>query len=175
MKRIAIDMDDVMADATSRFKEYAEKRLGLVVTTEMLRGRHNWAESFPEHKAEIKSWVYEKGFFRGMKPMPDAQEIVKKLHEKYEIFVVSAAIEFPNSLVEKIEWLAEFFPFIQWNYIVLCGHKYMIKADYLIDDHEKNLLAFREGTPLMFDAPHNFDVKGFQRMNNWKEIEKLLC
>ena len=31
----------------------------------------------------------------------------------------------------------------------------MIKADYLIDDHEKNLVNFTEGTPVLFSAPHN--------------------
>ena len=49
----------------------------------------------------------------------------------------------------------------------------MIQADYLIDDHEKNLHTFT-GTPLLFTAPHNIHIHDFKRVNNWKEIETLL-
>jgi hypothetical protein len=49
----------------------------------------------------------------------------------------------------------------------------MIQADYLIDDHEKNLHTFT-GTPLLFTAPHNLHINDFKRVNNWKEVEKLL-
>ena len=65
------------------------------------------------------------------------------------------------------------FPFITWKHIVFCGHKHMIQADYLIDDHEKNLHTFT-GTPLLFTAPHNLHIADFKRVNNWKEVEKLL-
>ena len=49
----------------------------------------------------------------------------------------------------------------------------MIRADYIIDDHEKNLINFT-GTGLLFDAPHNKHITDFQRVNSWKEVEKLL-
>jgi 5'-nucleotidase len=105
--------------------------------------------------------------------MPDAQEVVSKLYEKYEIFVVSAATEFPNSLSEKLEWLEDYFPYIGWKHTVFCGHKWMIRADYIIDDHEKNLINF-QGKGLLFDAVHNKHITDFQRVNSWKEIEGLL-
>lgn len=174
MKRIAIDMDDVMADATGQFVNYAQQRLEISITPEMIERRYSWVEVFPEKADEIRSWVHEVGYFRTMNVMPDAQEVVAKLMDRYEVFIVSAATEFPNSLKEKIEWLQEFFPFISWKNIVLCGHKYMIKADYLIDDHEKNLVAFTEGQPILYTAPHNLDIKGYTRVNNWREVEKLL-
>jgi 5'(3')-deoxyribonucleotidase len=49
----------------------------------------------------------------------------------------------------------------------------MIQADYLIDDHEKNLRTFG-GTPLLFSAPHNARLEGYQRVNSWQEVEELL-
>lgn len=172
MKRILIDMDDVLADASGRFVEYCVNRLGRSVTKDLLKGP-NWSAAVDIHADTVKSWVHEPGFFRGMTVMPDAQEVVKKLMEQYEVFIVSAAIEFPNSLKEKVEWLAEYFPFIDWRYIVLCGHKWMIEGDYLIDDHEKNLSTFR-GTPILFDAPHNQTLEGYQRVQTWRDVERLL-
>ena len=111
--------------------------------------------------------------FRNLPVFEDAQDVVKKLQEHYEVFIVSAATEFPKSLTEKLEWLEEHFPTIGWQHTVFCGHKHMIKADYLIDDHEKNLVKF-EGTPLLFDAPHNYHLEGYQRVYSWKEVEGLL-
>ena len=171
-KRIAIDMDDVLADAEGRFMEYALKKYGITINPIDLHDK-NWAQCANLPVEEIRSWLYGKDFFRGMKVKEDSQEVVKKLCEKYEVFIVSAAIEFPNSLTEKLDWLAEHFRFIDWRYIVFCGHKYMIEADYLIDDHEKNLKSFK-GTPILFSAFHNTNLKGYQRVNSWKEVEKLL-
>jgi 5'(3')-deoxyribonucleotidase len=103
----------------------------------------------------------------------DSQEVIRALQDKYEVFIVSAAMEFPNSLPEKLEWLEEYYPFIKWEHIVFCGSKTIIEADYMIDDHIKNLQPFK-GEALMFTAPHNIDVKDFKRVNSWEEVGKLL-
>ncbi|MBC8110906.1 MAG: 5'(3')-deoxyribonucleotidase [Verrucomicrobia bacterium] len=169
MQRIAIDMDDVLADTTGRFIEYAYTRLGKKIKPVDLHGK-NWAEVTEyEH---VRNWLFEDNFFRNIKVMADSQDVMKKLCEKYEVFIVSAATEFPNSLKEKIDWLDEFFPFISWKYIVFCGHKYMIQADYLIDDHERNLVSFT-GKPILFSAPHNIHLQAFTRVNNWQEIASM--
>jgi 5'-nucleotidase len=173
-QRLLIDMDDVMADASGRFYQYLHKHTGQLHTREASMGL-DWRDLLPPDVpySVWSKWVHEDGFFREMAVMPDAQEVIKALQDRYEVFVVSAAIEFPNSLKEKVEWLAEHFPFISWKYVVLCGHKYMIRADYLIDDHRKNLETF-EGNPLLFTAPHNARETDFERVNNWKEVAQRL-
>jgi 5'(3')-deoxyribonucleotidase len=166
-QRIAIDMDDVMADASGRFAEWIAERHGVTIERGEIRTELLNKAGIPYEK--VREWLWEDGFFRYMQPMPDSKEVMKELVQKYEVFIVSAAIEFPQSLREKVEWLAEHFPFIDWRYIVLCGHKYMIQADYLIDDHEKNLISFM-GKPIVFTAPHNIHLHGYERVNNWAEI-----
>ena len=91
--------------------------------------------------------------------------------QDFNVYIVSAAMEFPLSLYEKKQWLEEHFPFISWKNIVFCGDKRIIKTDYLIDDHLKNLDHF-SGIPLMFTAKHNIHHNHHQRMNNWEEILK---
>ena len=95
--------------------------------------------------------------------------IVKELSEKHEVFIVSAATEFPNSLKEKYDWMKEYFPFISWRNFVLCGDKSIVSGDIMIDDHEKNLIHFN-GEKILYDAQHNKLVKGYLRLNNWIEI-----
>lgn len=174
MKRLLIDMDDVLADASGQFVKYFNQRndRGLTLSREQLRGS-NWAKAADIHQDTVRSWLLEPGFFGTMPLMPDAVEVVRELHRHYEIFIVSAAIEFPFSLKEKVDWLAEHFPFINWRYIVLCGHKHMIEADFLIDDHEKNLVHF-SGTPLLFDAPHNTAITGYERLLSWPHARQRL-
>ncbi len=99
--------------------------------------------------------------------------MVKKLNEKYEVFIVSSAMEFPNSLPEKLEWLAEHFSFLHWKQFVFCGSKKIVHGDYMIDDLPHNLEAFN-GEKLLFTAPHNMQFNHFQRVNNWKEVQGRL-
>lgn len=171
-QRIAIDMDDVLADANGRFREYAQERFTFDLTEHLTNPNLSWEKSFPEHQTQIRSWIMDHGFFAGMKVIPDAQEVVARLNERYEVFIVSAAMEFPLSMKEKLDWMTIHFPFIDWHYIVFCGHKYMIKADYLIDDHERNLKSF-EGKPILFTATHNLHLQDYLRVNNWREVEAM--
>jgi 5'(3')-deoxyribonucleotidase len=94
---------------------------------------------------------------------------VKTLMEDFDVYIVSAAMEFPLSLYEKKLWMEEHFPFVHWKNIVFCGDKSIIKTDYLIDDHLKNLDHFT-GIPLMFTAAHNINHHHHHRLNNWEEI-----
>jgi 5'(3')-deoxyribonucleotidase len=73
-------------------------------------------------------------------------------------------------LFEKSEWLDKYFPFIGWQYRVLCGYKYIIDADYLIDDHTFNLKTFK-GQGILFTSPHNVHENGYPRVNNWAEVK----
>lgn len=174
MKRIAIDMDDVLAKTTHVIIDRINALVGKEFTyDELMTGTDAYKQEFYNDYLQNNSFLWEPGFFLDIPVNEDAIEVVKRLSEKYEIFIVSAATEFPNSLKEKLTWMEKYFPFITWKHIVFCGHKHMIQADYLIDDHEKNLHTFT-GTPLLFTAPHNLHISDFKRVNNWKEIEKLL-
>jgi 5'(3')-deoxyribonucleotidase len=104
-----------------------------------------------------------------MIPHEGSQEIVERLNKKYELFIVSAAMEFPQSLSEKLKWLKEHFDFLHWKQIVFCGSKVVVHGDYMIDDLPYNLATFN-GEKFIFSAPHNLHIDTYQRLNNWKEV-----
>jgi 5'(3')-deoxyribonucleotidase len=172
MARIAIDMDGVMADTSQQYINWYAQRYGVQVDIAALHGQPE-TSGFPHDKDVIRGFLYEPGFFRSKPVIKDSQEVIRALQDKYEVFIVSAAMEFPGSLPEKIEWLAEFYPFISWEHIVFCGTKTIVAADYMIDDHVKNLKPFK-GEAIMFTAPHNVHVTEFKRVNNWQEVAALL-
>ena len=105
--------------------------------------------------------------------MTGAVEAVKALMADFEVYIVSAAMEFPQSLPEKLEWLKTHFSFISWRNIVFCGDKSIIGTDYMIDDHIRNLDNFN-GKCIMFHAFHNINYHHHTRVNNWEEVITLL-
>ncbi len=170
MKRIAVDMDGVLADCFEQFVSYEEADLGTSKTIADGIGKTE-DEAF----ANARTYLYQPGFFRNMRVIPGSQEVLYKLNEAYEVFIVSSATEFPQSLIEKQEWLNEHFPFISWQQMVFCGKKTMISADIMIDDHFKNLDYFK-GRTILFTQPHNqlADAGKHTRVYSWEEISRLL-
>ena len=165
-KSIAIDMDGVIADTISHFINCYERDYGVRVDKAAFEGVPE-SEGLPDNA--VQKYVYEKGFFRTVPVMEGACEAVKELMKDFEVYIVSAAMEFPQSLIEKYEWLQEHFPFISWRNIIMCGDKSIVGTDYMIDDHVKNLDVCK-GRTLMFSAGHNIGIKHHTRVNNWKEV-----
>jgi len=164
-------MDGVMADVETQFINWIEREKGIRLQVEDLNG-NNEKIDLPV-RSLIRKFVYTPGFFRTLPLMPGAVEAVQTLMEEFEVYIVSAAMEFPQSLKEKYEWLQEHFPFIGWENIVFCGDKSIINTDYMIDDHCRNLDACK-GKTLLFHAYHNGNVTHHTRVNNWKEVLEFL-
>lgn len=172
-KRIAIDMDEVMADLhTSRLELY-QKEFNVSISNEQLPGKKLFEIVPPEHVKRVRSYLWEEGFFRSLAVMPDAYEVILELSQSYEIFVATAAMEVPHSFREKYDWLQEHFDFIDPMNYIFCGHKYMLATDYLIDDTVLHHETF-PGLGILFDALHNAGETRYPRAKNWREVPALL-
>lgn len=165
-KRIALDMDEVIADVVPKFLERYEQDFGIRPSREQWWGKKIY--ELP-NAAHIRTYLDEEGFFADLPVMEGSQEVVKWLTRHFDVFAVTAATEFRNSLVDKYDWLEQHFPFIGWERLVLCGDKTIIAADYMIDDHVNNLKKFA-GKGLLYTASHNIAENGFTRVNNWAEV-----
>ncbi|WP_421940857.1 5' nucleotidase, NT5C type [Pedobacter sp.] len=170
-KTIGIDMDGVLADIEDHMLKAYERETGILMTRDDIKGLSE--EEVIADPELAKKIFHQAGFFRTLPVMPGAIEAVKKLMEEYEVYIVSAAMEFPLSLFEKREWLSEHFPFISWRNIIFCGDKSIIDTNYLIDDHCKNL-DFCKGKAIMFTAFHNVNKNHHKRINHWNDIHSLL-
>lgn len=170
-KTIAIDMDGVIADVESHFLNWYERDYGVAFTAADLQGKSE-ENAFPVKDA-VRKFATTPGFFTTVPVMKDAVESLQLLMEHFDVYIVSAAMEFPLSLPEKLYWLNTYFPFIHWKKIIFCGDKSIIGTDYMIDDHIKNLDFFK-GKGIMFHAFHNVSYTHHTRANNWKEVVSLL-
>ena len=172
-KRIAIDMDEVLADTIDQFINVYHDRHGFDLRNALQNGKEIREVLPVELRPSLKQYVNEPGFFRHIKVMDDSREVVRDLMGKYDVYIVSAAMEFKNSLIDKYEWLADHFPFIPWTHIIFCGHK-IVNVDVIIDDRTRNFVDF-SGRKLLYSSPHNMLINDFERVNNWQEVaEKLL-
>lgn len=172
-KVLLVDMDHVIADLTSQYIKYYKEATGIEMRRNDLLGKPE-DEAFPASKL-IRSFLRTPGMFRNAAVIKDSQCILQELNELFDLYIVSAAMKFPQSLIEKYEWLREHFPFIKWTQIIFCGSKKNISGDYMIDDHLKNLDNFN-GVKLLFTATHNTNVnsKKYRRVNGWHDVKQLL-
>ncbi|WP_270420120.1 5' nucleotidase, NT5C type [Chryseobacterium indologenes] len=170
MKKVIVDMDGVMADVYHQLIQFEKRDSGTKIEISTLSGKPE-IESFPNGKKHVN----EPGFFRTLPVMKGSREAIEYLNNKYELYIVSAGMEFPNSLREKYDWLEEHFPFISWEQIVLCGSKRVVSGDVMIDDYPKNLNHF-EGERFIFTQPHNelIENETYKRVDSWEEIMNIL-
>ena len=171
MKRltIGIDLDDTLNCLSNRWidvynKEYSDN---LPLTDIKSWDIANYVK--PECGKDIFKFLHIPGFFRNLDIKPHAIEVVRWLCEHYDVYIVSAAHYAVTG--DKGAWLEEFFPFINYQNVIFCTNKSLMKLDYLIDDGSHNLETFT-GQGLLFDSHHNQTENRFPRMKNWLEIKE---
>jgi len=168
MQRIAIDMDEVIADFITKQLRLFNHDYNENLTINDLMGKR-LRELRPQLQKEILEYFNDPMFFRDLDVIPDSQSVIKQLSEQFEVFITTAAMEFPPSFNAKYEWLKEHFPFLDDMNFVFCGNKSIINADFLIDDNARHFKNFR-GQGILYTAPHNINVTGYDRVNSWLEV-----
>lgn len=173
MESIIIDMDEVMADTMGGMIRWYRQRgfEGAIDYSKMPGG--SWIKGFPEQdQAMVRAHLFDAGFFRDLPVMDNCVEVMEALNRRYHVFIVSAAMEFPNSLMDKQQWLNQYFPFLHWKQFVFCGSKSVVQGDYMIDDLVRNLNGFK-GKPYLYNGPHNTEITGYERVKDWSHIGEV--
>ena len=184
MKKIMIDMDDVICGGG--FIALINEFLGTSYKEEEMKSYYI-QDIIPAEKAEEWKVFFEsKNLYDYTYLLPDAYEVMEKLSKKYELYVLTAYIfkddasKSAEHLKNKFKYLIETFPFINPDNYIFTSRKDAVSADIRIDDRVPNLKCDGE-KKLLFSAYHNLEISdeelkkdGIIRVNNWKEIEKML-
>lgn len=117
MKRMFIDMDNVLVDFQSGIDQVSE-----------------------ETKAEYAGRLDEiPGLFALMKPMPGAIEAVHELQKHYDLFILSTAPwKNPSAWSDKVAWVTKYLDDVFHKRLIITHRKDLCQGDYLIDDRGKN-------------------------------------
>ena len=171
--RIAVDMDEVIADSLSKQLNCYNQRTGERLTKEMVSKKGLTSLITGDRWEEFAGIPHEDGFFADLELIEGSREALLELSRNHEVYIASAAMEVPYSFDAKYDWLQKNFPFIPTSRIVFCGDKNVINADVLVDDRSRHFKQFR-GTGILFTAPHNAGEGAHLRANNWGEVLRIL-
>lgn len=144
-----------------------------------------------ERFKEFNEYVSKRNLYDYTSFLPGAIETIKKLNEKYEIYICSSCLntfDLDNSGIQfknKYDFLRKNLPFINPQKFILTSSKNMVKADIQIDDYLPN---FDNDTKLkiLFPSYHNKNIDdeilkekniiraGYDWKTGWQEISKIL-
>lgn len=122
-------------------------------------------------------------FFKHLEFMPDAEAVIKKLGDKYELVICS--IGTLDNISHKAQWIKHNLSFIK-NVILISSSVEAggIKMDksitnmnnsIFIDDHVENLISSNAKLKICFGKEYDWNKNwSGERCFNWKEVERLL-
>jgi len=144
MKRLFIDMDNVLVDFQSGLDQVSEE------TKAAYAGR---LDEIP-------------GLFAKMKPMPGAIEAVHELQKHYDLFILSTAPwKNPSAWSDKVEWVTKYLDDVFHKRLVITHRKDLCQGDYLIDDRGKNGTSDFSGKWIQF---------GSEQFPDWESVLNYL-
>lgn len=136
-KTLFIDMDNVLVNFQSGIDKLDEAT----------------KQAYEDHFDDVP------GIFALMDPMPGAIEAVRKLQERYELYILSTAPwNNPTAWYDKLQWVKRYFGGddgdVFYKRIILSHHKDLCHGDYLIDDNDQKNGAGRfSGKLIHFGSP----------------------
>ena len=175
---ILVDMDDVIENLSVAWIDYLNRKYGTNVDRETVR---DWdmAEAFPELKPEqVYAPLKDAELWKSVEPKEGAAEYMQKLiDEGNELYIVTSSA-YDTIQIKMDEVLFRYFPFIDWNHVIITSNKQMVRGDVLIDDGVHNLIN-GDYEKILFNTPYNRDfsaeIHGMARVSSWNEIYEMLA
>jgi 5'(3')-deoxyribonucleotidase len=166
--RLAVDMDEVVADAFGAIWRWYRERHGYDWSAAMLEGRRFEELAEPTHVQQMEDLLQQGEVFGSFDVMPGSQRALEQLSSTYDVFIATAAMEYPASCAAKFRWLRAHFPFIRPLNIVFCGDKSILDVEFLLDDNVRHFDRL-SGQGVLFSAPHNASAVWSPRVSGWDE------
>lgn len=100
-------------------------------------------------------------FFRNLEPVEGAIEAVKRLAERFDVYILTRGPwDHPIAWGEKVEWVEQWLGEPFKHRVIICSHKWVVNGDYLVDDKLENQQLF-EGEFIWF-------------RHSWTDVEAYL-
>lgn len=184
MKKVMIDLDDVIC--SDGFLGLVNKFLNTNYIREEIQGYYI-QDLIPNDK--MNEWIKyfsDNNTYDYSELLPDAYEVIKKLNLKYDVYIASAYVYRDDNSIsgkplnDKFNYLYKNLPFLKPEKFIFINNKEILHCEIKIDDKLENLKGNAE-MKLLFSTFYNNNITDEElkkentiRVNNWKEIEKIL-
>lgn len=174
---ICVDVDDTICNLQEAVINLFNKRYGANYKIEDFT-EFDIMNVLPTQDAIVMRDIYsDSGLYDKVKPMPGAQKALEKLiNLGHQVYLVTAAI--PKTYGEKVAFIQRFFPCIDESHIICMKHKWLLRADVMIEDNLQTLLEKPHYHRILINKPWNQSdtdwVYGVNRCNNWNEILEII-
>lgn len=175
---ILIDMDDTLENLCEIWTDMINETFGTSVIAKDIRTWDVEKVFVGVSKEDIFAQLIKQELWERVRPLPGSVEAVKKMiDDGHDVYIVTAS--HPSSVGTKINtFLFKYFPFIDWNHIIIASNKQMIRGDVMIDDGPHNLIGGKYYR-ILKSAYHNTDydarAHGMVRIDNWEDIYNEIC
>lgn len=175
---IVSDIDDTIECLLDAWCDWLDKEYGLNVQPHQVK---DWGMdlAFPTLSDEQ---IYEplnlEEFWETVKPRKDAMIYLEKLYnEGYNIYLCTST-HYKNVAMKYEIIIKRYFPYVDWDHVIIAKDKHMIKCDYIIDDGVHNLIDCKNCIKILMTAPYNesFDAEKncIHRVDNWAQIYDII-
>lgn len=170
---IMVDVDDVICNLQETVVKLFNERFGSHYTLNDFT-EYDIMNVLPTQDAIVMKNMYgEQGLYDKVKPIPGAQEALEKLiNLGHHVYLVTDAA--PKTYGEKVAFIKRFFPCIDDGHIISMKHKWMFKADIMVEDNLHTLLAKPNYHRICFNMPWNQTSKDWvydiHRCYNWDDV-----
>ena len=157
--------------------------------------QRNNPEFIPKTIDDLDSWDISKKFpmltvdevfeplntdliWKQIRPLPGAVEKLKKYNDMAGVNVRILTSSHYSAIAPKREFLRTYFPFINWNQVIITSEKQRVKGNVLVDDYQNNLMG-GDYKGILFYRPHNrfFDISRYPniaRAADWNEADRII-
>lgn len=172
---ILVDMDDTLEHLLDAWIKCVNEKYGYNATCEDCKCWDVSQAFLGLTFEQVYNAIMYDDFWDTVKPIDGAAEALQRfIADGHEVYVATATPY--QSVKAKMEkCLFKYYPFLDWNNLIIISNKKLLKADVLIDDGVHNLEG-GDYHKILIDAPYNrnYDAEsnGMVRVYDWNDIER---
>lgn len=175
---ILVDMDDTIENLLVEWIKWLNEKYGTNVKERDVRA-WDLTLAFPGLTEEqVYEPLYHPELWERVRPKPHAASTLMRLMQDGHDVYITTSSNYCTLRTKMDAVLFRYFPFIQWDHVIVASKKQMIRGDIMIDDGPHNLIG-GDYIKVLFTAAHNrsFNEKPHDmiRVGSWEQAYRLIA
>lgn len=172
---VGVDIDNVLNNLTEEWAKYLNKKYRLKVKLEDIVD-YDMTKAYPTlTRKQIFKPLYKSKIWKRLRPLEDSVKYLRELNQNHDLVLITST--HPDTVADKFKYIRKFFPFIQYEQLVIAHNKQQYKVDILIDDYQDNLIG-GDYFKILLDYAwnHNVDCElhNIKRVHSFKEAFNVI-